>query len=172
MLTPDRRLVFRASAMAFAPGLLLCVLLWRAEPPSLLGGLAILDPRVCEQLARGEQYDRDVQAVQRRHAAKEAVARDLACDRLTLLEAAGRARDIDRACPMFPWKAFRSTYPGASDDERHCREVIGVIRSMPPLGKPANEGAALRCEAEMQEHITLGTLRLPETAAPPCVRSR
>jgi hypothetical protein len=172
MLTPHRRLILRGSAMAAAFGLLLYVLLWRPELPSLLEGLALLDPRVREQLARREQYDRISRALESRRSAKEAVARDLACGRLTLLDAAARVRDIDRACPYFPWEEFRRASPHASDEERHCREMIGQVRSMPPLGDPANEDAALGCEAELREHIARGTLHLPEAAVPPCIHSR
>ena len=163
MLTPDRRLILRGSEMAAASGLLLCMLLWRPELPSPLEGVALLDPRVREQLARGEQYDRIFRALERRRSAKESVARDLAARQLTLLEAAARVRDIDWACPYFPWEAFRRASPHASDDERHCREVIGQIRSLLPFGEPANEDAALRCEAELRRHIACGTLCLPET---------
>jgi hypothetical protein len=169
MLTPDRRLVLRASAMALAPGLLLGLLLWQPGLFSPWEGLALLDPRVREQLAREEQYRR---ALERRLAAKKAVAQDLAARRLTLLEAAARARDIDRACPEFNWDAFRRTDPRASDDERHCREVIVQVRWLAPRGAPAHECAARRCEAELREHIARGTLHLPETDRTPQIRDR
>src|SRR5262249_8804642 len=64
-------------------------------------------------LARGDQRDQTI--------------RELLAGRLTLLEAAARFRALDRAPPAFDWEVFRSAYPGDSDEERHCRKVIGWV---------------------------------------------
>jgi hypothetical protein len=57
-------------------------------------------------------------------------------------------------------------YPGDSDDERHCREVIGhVTARVEDQGEQGRE-QILRLEAELRQHLAYGTLRLPETPAP------
>jgi hypothetical protein len=83
--------------------------------------------------------------------------------RLTLVEAAALFRDLNRSDPNFPWHAFRSYYAGATDDERHCREIIDNAAEALDL-PPAEIGAlTARLEAELQEHLRYGPLRLPES---------
>ena len=152
--------------MAITPALLLCVL-WRLQDTAWpLMGLAYLQCVAPEERARAERYDRHLRSFARRSDAKQEVARELASGRLTLLEAAARARDIDRAAPDFPWAGFRLADPAGPDDERHCREVIGLIRATLPHTDPATEAAARRCEADLRSHVARGTLRLPEPAGP------
>ena len=55
---------------------------------------------------------------------------------------------------------------GDSDEERHCREVIGNVRArLEDQGEQGHE-QVLRLEAELRHHLERGTLRLPETSSP------
>jgi hypothetical protein len=84
----------------------------------------------------------------------------------SLLEAAARFRDLDHGPPPIRWDRFRLSYPGASDDERHSREVIGFVSArVEDQGEPGRE-QVLRLEATLQAHLERGTLWLPEPAAP------
>jgi hypothetical protein len=102
----------------------------------------------------------------RRMEEKPALARSLAGGRLTLLEAAARFRDLDRGASDFNVEEFRHTYPGASDDERHCREAIAWVREEVLPDAPQAEAIAQCLEAELQYHIDRGTLCLDRRPTP------
>jgi hypothetical protein len=96
-----------------------------------------------------------------RVAKKRALASAVIEGRLPLLQAAARFRDLNAQPPAFPWEAFRQTYPGDSDDERHGREVIQFVRhevQQRPGTDPALVG---RLEAELQGLLEHGNFRLP-----------
>jgi hypothetical protein len=143
----------------------------------LLGGLfwaasRAIDPwsRPWDDLAeaqrRGESLDHALQDRLRRVEATQALARDLAGGRVRLLEAAARLRDLDRGAPGFNWEAFRLSFPGVSDDERHCREMIEWVRAVNLVDAPQDEATPRRLEAELREHIDRGTLRLDGRPTP------
>jgi hypothetical protein len=98
-----------------------------------------------------------------RLAARDRILQAVHSRRLTLVEAAALFRDLNRSDPNFPWNDFRWYYAGATDDERHCRQIIDNAAAA--LDLPANEAAALtaRLEAELQEHLRYGPVRLPES---------
>jgi hypothetical protein len=85
--------------------------------------------------------------------------------RLTLLEAAARFRDLNLEPPLFCWGGFRACYPSASDDGCHCLEVIGYVRAEQRERPGTAAGIADRLEAELQEHVRRGDLRLPVPGA-------
>jgi hypothetical protein len=88
------------------------------------------------------------------------VADEVRAGRLSLLEAAARARDIQSASPYFPWKHFRESHPGASDDERFCRMVIDLV-TLPTSPGSGPDPVVARLQAELDEHLSRGTLHLP-----------
>jgi hypothetical protein len=120
------------------------------------------------EVRRGQELDDQARVLMERILAKSCVAFEVRDGRLGLLEAAARFRDLDRTGPGFRWDVFRWTYPGTSDDERHCREVIAFVRAqlVPPPAEPA---APLedRLEVELCELLKRGAVHLPgsETAA-------
>src|SRR5262249_43635699 len=59
--------------------------------------------------------------------AKAHIARSLVAREWTLREAAEAFRVLDEANPNFNRRLFRSTYPGETDEESHCREVINWL---------------------------------------------
>jgi hypothetical protein len=158
----DRRFVYGCASTTIAPGLLLCALTWGPDLNSPFWKAHCFDRACPEERGREEKADRQTAEVVRRQQVRLAVARDLTDGRLTLLEAAARMRDLDRHVPGFYWAGFRRGLPGASDDERHCREAIGwVVAALPP-DDPRGEGAVRRLKAELLQHLARGSLHLPE----------
>ena len=161
----DRRFLFGSAAAAVLPGLLLCVLLWSPDLLADAWQVPWLKPAFPQEQRREAALDREQDGIRRRCEAHQAIARELAEGRLTLLGAAARSRDLDRRCPDFPWEAFRRGRAADSDDELHCREVIEQLRAYAPLGPAPTEELALRLEEELQGYLAHGTLRLPESDA-------
>jgi hypothetical protein len=164
MPTPSYRILVKGVAVATAPALLLGGIFWAVSPAPDTG----LSPwnDLAEAQRRSESLDHALQDTARRLEAKEALARALAAGRVTLLEAAARLRDLDRGKPDFNWEEFRRAFRGASDDERHCREVIKWVRMVNVVDTPQDEATARRLEAELQYHIDHGTLRLDGRPTP------
>jgi hypothetical protein len=163
MFTIDRRLCCAGTATAVPSSLLLATLLWAPEfYPELWDHPAVRGAFPAER-RRQERLDQTLASIRRRAAAKRALARDLADNRLTLLEAAARSRALDRAAPDFSWVAFRTPLPEATDEERHCREIIAHLRGSEPVGPTLTEELARQLEAELQGHLDRGTLRLQDT---------
>jgi hypothetical protein len=162
MFACDRRVLCVGTTAAIPPGLLLCLLLWWPDFCADALMMPFVKGAMPAERRRLEKLERDQESTARRLAGKKVLAEGLATGRLTLPEAAARARALDRAAPDFPWEAFRLTRPGQSDEERHCREVIEHVRANLPLGPTLSEELALRLEAELQAHLAAGTLRLPQ----------
>jgi hypothetical protein len=172
MFGPDRRLVFASTTAAIPPGLLACLLLLAPDSYTDSVQAPWMRGAFPAERRREERLDRAREAVQVRLRAKAVIARDVTEGRLTLQEAAARMRDLDRRTPGFQWEMFRLQHPSATDEERHCREVIGHIRSNIPLGPPLTEELVRRLEAELQGHLNRGTLRLPDVGDPESTQSR
>jgi hypothetical protein len=104
-------------------------------------------------------------AISQRALAKGRLAVDAAAGRLTLLEAAARFRELNSQWPPFDWHLWREfihfRFPGVSDDEGLCRQVIVCANSA--LWEQPEEAERVRCrlEAELDQHLRHGTLRLP-----------
>jgi hypothetical protein len=159
MLTLDRRFLFGSSAALILPGLVLCALI--GSPRALVD--RVLTRVFPEEQRRDAELDGQLDTVRRRTEARKALVRDLGAGRLTLLETAARFRDLDRSAPDFQWDVFRRGYPGDSDDERHCREVIRQLWAFEPLGPAPTRELARRLEGELADYLARGTLRLPES---------
>jgi hypothetical protein len=93
--------------------------------------------------------------------AKIRVVEDLGDRRLTLLEAAGRFRDLSYPARDYLLGWFRAVYPGQSDEERWCRQVICHVRGH------RRELAALadELEKELAQHLAQGPLHLPDSCS-------
>jgi hypothetical protein len=92
-----------------------------------------------------------VQKVAARNKAKAEVVSRLLRGKLTLLQAAGSFRCLDKApaeCPSHAWEAF----PGYSDEEKLCREVIcWAVSHARKGGMPGQDKAVeRRLERELQ----------------------
>jgi hypothetical protein len=115
------------------------------------------------QERRSEDLGQRQEVTRRRIEAKQAVTRQLVDGRLTLLEAAAWFRYLNEN-PSDCQDPYRYTWPGDSDGEKLCRQVIGWAevevreRSSP---SQADEKTRL-LEAELGGHLARdGTVRLP-----------
>ncbi len=81
--------------------------------------------------------------------------------RLGLLEAAAHFRALDQAPPAFHWAEFRDSFPGASEEERHCREVICHVDGVKTI-HPNATAVVARLEQELRAHLRGGRPCLPE----------
>jgi hypothetical protein len=163
-MTPDRRLIGGGLLLMILPSLLLCSFHCGSGPEALDNAPWIEDmlPRARQD---AEKLEKSRQEIMWRGEERRAAVRELVAGRLTLLGAAARVRELDQADPAYPWDRFHLLTPGASDDERHCRKVIGMIEGVLSPDSTEVEPAVRRCTAELQEHIDRGTLRLPEPRA-------
>jgi hypothetical protein len=109
-----------------------------------------------------EQAPADVcRDVLRRLLEKQRLAGEVIEGRLSLTEAAAAFRHLDEQPPAFNWSDFRRTYPGATDDERHCRAVIVFVRAQLQIRPGADPALLGRLEAELHDLVGRGGFRLP-----------
>jgi hypothetical protein len=106
-----------------------------------------------------------IDAIMQRWFAKERVMTDLFARRITLLEAAARFRDLHLTGPPFDWSTWRIVMHdrfanAANDDECMCRHVIDGMEMMLTEGSEEARLVIGRLEAELDEHLRRGTLRL------------
>jgi hypothetical protein len=93
------------------------------------------------------------------------VAGQVAQRRLSLLEGAARFRALDGKEPPVVLARLRMTYPGDTAEERCCRHLIHWVRLWLNDHPRADPRIPARLEAELEEHLRGGTLRLPEPDA-------
>jgi hypothetical protein len=123
-----------------------------------------------DQDARTAELDVRISEIKERLRRREELARNVVGGTMTLFEAAAGMRDLDRAAPDFPWDLFRVWHSGATDEERHCREVIGWVENA-LIGRPEKTTCVARLEKELADELRRGPLRLPDllraVVAPP-----
>jgi hypothetical protein len=157
----------RARGLLLAGGLLVGTLILaaavgrKAERAGLaeMGGGAVRHP--------GDKAEQQIRALLDRSSRKRHLVGELLAGRLTLLEAAGQFRAVNRAPPRFHWEGFRAFYQGDSDEERHCREVVALVEMELEETDPCLRlatGARLVCELETR--LRRGRLCLPEVPDP------
>ena len=112
---------------------------------------AELDPRAADQIP----------AHLRRGAAKQRAAEDSLAGRLTLLEAAGRWRDLDAGLSGGERDSWRACAAGATDEERYCRQVLDRAAALAE-GRPEGGAAVDRLRRQLDEALAAGNVRLPE----------
>ena len=120
-----------------------------------------LDPAALSELhekeartsQRRETLDRQSEIVQHRISAKQEVIGDLVAGRISFLQAARRFKDLNET-PITCQDNYRSRFPGRSDGEKVCRQVLawleGELRGLSP-----SQAASLRCtcEEELEENL-------------------
>jgi hypothetical protein len=106
---------------------------------------------------RGEILDHRAQRVHHSLEVKTRVMEDLRANRLTLLAAAARFRDLGGSAPgsYLAWSRLRN--PSQTDEERWCRQVIQFLRGHSVEGPLVDQ-----FEAELAEHLARGPLHLPD----------
>jgi len=116
--------------------------------------------RCREEQARARHRD---EAVARRYAvslqrthAKQAIIDDLIAGRLTLVEAARRFILVNET-PVICQDDYRAIYPGRSDGEKACRQVLRWVESHLETLTPSQADALRRrLDAEWHEGLRLG----------------
>jgi len=110
-----------------------------------------------ERLEKLERHWRETAAAQRRRAE---VLDAVIAGRCSLAEAAAAFWELNRSVSGFHWESFRRYYPGATDAERCCRHVLRYVACRL---EGRSDGAAVlrRLEAELEEHLRRGAIRLP-----------
>jgi hypothetical protein len=130
---------------------------WSADLGEAVKCLNIL----AREQRRSEAIDAIWQPIVGRMRQRDSICRSLAAGRLSLVEAAVRFREVYQAAvPGDPAEAM--PYPGNSEGERLCREVIDYTDFV-FAGRP-QRCAALRARltAELQAHLECwGTITLP-----------
>ena len=96
--------------------------------------------------------------------AKTRIVEELSDHRLTLLEAASRFRYVSCAAQDNFLEWFRAVYPGQTDEERWCRQVISHVRGH----RPKLSSLADQLERELAERLAHGPLRLPHSSLDRC----
>jgi hypothetical protein len=88
----------------------------------------------------------------RRIQAKVQIADEVVAGRLTLLEAARRYRPLQESAPGGLRYLLRK-YPGATEQEVLCRNVITFARGTPSM-QPERATVVARLEAELAEYLS------------------
>lgn len=117
------------------------------------------DPRALAQ-ALDERY----RLLRARLEAKQAVVDEVLRGQLTLLEAAAHFHAWNQRPPQADG-LVRQCYPGATEIEQVCRQVISFVEGSLE-GRPEEaERINMLLETELQRHLHAGTLCLPERSA-------
>jgi hypothetical protein len=89
-------------------------------------------PDILSQLAADEQLGAELEdksaALHRANETKQDVAREVLAGRLTLSHAVACYRDIHEHLPL-AWETIRKHYPGNTDKERWCLNVLSWVKS-------------------------------------------
>jgi hypothetical protein len=96
-----------------------------------------------------EQHSREIFG---RIDAKQKVLRALSEDDLSLVEAAARFGEVNSQSPEAV-AYVRDMYPGHSDEERLCRQVLSWARFVLPEESDKSRATFTRLEAEMEAYV-------------------
>jgi hypothetical protein len=130
---------------------------FRPDWASALGldvwNLPQLERRIADQEKQREEFQKKARVLNVRIAAKEEVIYELMDERTTLLEAAAAFRKLDAESVVFGGKSS-DTFPGQTEGERTCRQVIQWVRVQSQDWEPAQaERLVARLEAELESHL-------------------
>jgi len=115
-----------------------------------------------QKIDEGQQLDDNLERAMRRREAKEAIVAEVIADRLTLLEAAARFRDLNANWPRAShW--LQQRYPGVPYELALCRQIIDqVCIELRQWAPERRDRIVTRLEAEMQTHLeSEAGLRIP-----------
>jgi len=97
----------------------------------------------------------------RRIVERQGVVDAVVAGRMDLLQAAARFRHLNDRLPEGGMVAFRAYFPGASDEERLCRQVIHRLRYPGADRDDGPDELAARLEAQLNDLLRRGGLTLP-----------
>lgn len=102
---------------------------------------------------RGARIDGHLRLVRATEEDRNRVDDELLCGRIGLLEAAARYRDLNASVPDNGRDQFPA-FPGASDEERCCRQVIQRVGARLRRDSPAEARRVTDAlEAELNDHL-------------------
>ena len=106
-----------------------------------------------QKIDEGLQLDDDLERAMQRHEAKEALVAEVIADRLTLLEAAARFRELNATWPRAShW--LQQRYPGVPYELGLCRQIIDqVCIELRQCDPERGDRVVARLEAELQAHL-------------------
>jgi hypothetical protein len=143
--------------LGFAGGLLVSV---GALAPDWLAELGLDPAALCDLLgaAERERFRGDDLVARDRYfldnvEGKQRVTQEVLNNRMTLREAAARFQALNAACPEYDWDEFRRIFPGKTDEERHCRQVLVSVRLKVEGDRSRGTILLDRLEAELQQAI-------------------
>jgi hypothetical protein len=94
---------------------------------------------------------------------KAAILAAVVQGRRTLFEAAALFRAVNQGGTSFQWARFRERFPGANDEERHCRQVLRWLDSRHVVADPGERARLIgRLKHDLEEAIRKGGVTLPE----------
>ncbi len=160
-MNPLTRLFGPRPLLWLVPGLAALGVALLTRWPGGPGGLSSRDDRT-EEERRAVELERVRQEVLRRTTARQAVIDAVVAGRMDLLQAAARFRQLNESLPEVGRGLLRAFIPGASDEERLCRQVINCVRG-PGVNRDGEpyEPAAARLEAQLNNLLRRGELQLP-----------
>jgi hypothetical protein len=148
------RLSLRLIALVLAGGALLAAA--RSQPALTEGlgrALGLTGSEEEQETQRRAEMARRNLILIRRHAAKEKVVKAVLEGRMSLLQAARLFQDLDEN-PADCRNDYRSFFPGRSDGEKLCRQVLEWTQSQMVDAPPSQAAAVLeRLQAELQENM-------------------
>jgi hypothetical protein len=133
MNTMVRAIGYAALLVAFATGAA-----YTSCCPGLswLAGLFTLPQDLQDNAQVAEALDRQAEALFQRLESRRQILDDVMTRRLGLIEAAARFRDLGDLKGEYYRQLFRRYYPGQTDEEKYCRQVIAFARFCSPCPQP------------------------------------
>jgi hypothetical protein len=146
-----------ALAVAFA-GLELTTPGWIGELGPALAEFYEQRARLDREQRLARQLVEEEQRLHEKAACKKSVLNDLLADRISLWEAAERFRALEMASPMRCPLVFASFYPGNSDEERFCRQIIAQV-AVELENRPDNDRVLIQTlMAQLEEALSCGCI--------------
>jgi hypothetical protein len=108
----------------------------------------------------GDDLDHRLAASHRVSEARKRIAWQVLTGQLSLLQAAQRYQDLNESYDGFSWENFRMMFPGGTDDERVCRQVIQFVQIELSEDSQAGKLPATKLERELADLLRRGKVHL------------
>jgi hypothetical protein len=118
----------------------------REEIYSQLARLDLERSRTVDLLTRDRAFLENIEG-------KKHVIKALIDGRLTLREAAAQFQTLNLLCPEYDWEGFRRAFPGRTEEERHCRQVLECLRIEAGSNSGPVASLVARLESELYRDI-------------------
>lgn len=112
-----------------------------------------LRQRIREESQLGQDLDRRFQAVMACNLGKTEAVEELLSNQISLAQAAARFQILDLGRAYRHEAMFRETFPGTTEEERYCRQVIAFVNGRRSESPEATFRNVARLKAELRSHI-------------------